>query len=321
MNLLLEVTGVRAEALDIISVELRDAMGRQLPPFEPGAHLQIELLNPREGLSFVRQYSICSDNRDRDRYVIAVARPPSSRGGSAAFHDFVRVGTSLKTGEPRNNFPLVADAGFYHFVAGGIGITPILGMIRWCIAHGKQWSLLYCARSKLRAAFYETLLSLGGDVRFHFDDECVPPIPDLTSEFADPVAREHVYCCGPAPLMQAVRDICADRNPDNVHFEWFSADASIVTSEPAGEFEIILEQSGIRLPVPEGRSILEVLEENGVTIASACREGVCGSCETAVISGQIDHRDHVLSKAERASNGTMMVCVSRAAGGTLTLDV
>jgi tetrachlorobenzoquinone reductase len=320
-TLSLIVTAVRAEALDVLSVELRDPKGAALPPFTPGAHLELDIVSVPGRPPLVRHYSLSNDSRETDRYVVAVARAPNGRGGSAAMHDFIRVGSAVSARGPRNNFPLDKSADFHRFIAGGIGITPVLSMIHWCVANDKQWSLLYSARSKNRAAFFELLRAFGNNVRFHFDDEHQGSASDLGAELSSPLRGEHVYCCGPAPLMEAVRTICSDRDPDTVHFEWFSAESSSVSSVEAGEFEIILRRKGLRLPVPKDRSILHVLENHGVVVSNSCREGVCGSCETTVCAGQVDHRDHVLTKSEKALNQTMMVCVSRAISDTLELDL
>jgi tetrachlorobenzoquinone reductase len=321
LDMLLTVTAVRAEALDVLSVELRNQSGTHLPSFAPGAHLEVEVPGSRSGTTLIRHYSICNDNREQDRYVIAVARPLDSRGGSAAIHNLVRVGSTLCVRGPRNNFPLEQEAQFYRFIAGGIGITPIISMILWCVANNKRWSLLYCVRSKTRAAFFETLSAMKNNVRFHFDDESVPAVPDLKAELCRTVSGEHAYCCGPAALMHAVRDLCSERKPDSVHFEWFSPDPTTVADTAPSEFEVILRRSGLRFGVPKDQSILETLETNGISVPNSCREGVCGTCETTVCSGEVDHRDHVLSKSERMANKSMMVCVSRAVSSSLELDL
>ena len=314
------VTGVRAEACDVLSFELRDPDGKPLAPFSPGAHLEIDVPTAH-GPGLIRHYSISSDWRDADHYVVTVARAAGSRGGSIAMHHDVRVGTTLEVRGPRNHFPLDTEAESFRFIAGGIGITPIMSMVRWCTANNKSWSLLYCARSKNRAAFYDQLSSMTEHVRFHFDDEHGAP-PNIAAELGQLDPRDHVYCCGPTPLMDRVREHCADRDPDSVHFEWFSADPSPqLTESQTGEFDIVLRRRGARAVVPPDRSILDILEELGVDMPNSCREGVCGTCETTVCAGEVDHRDHVLTPSEKAANQTMMVCVSRAASATLELDI
>jgi vanillate O-demethylase ferredoxin subunit len=338
----LAISAVRAQALDVISVELRDPRGMPLPPFAAGAHLEVDIASPQHGeRPLIRHYSLCNSPNERDRYVVAVARLATGRGGSIALHDLVHAGLTLDVRGPRNNFPLVADAGFYRFIAGGIGITPILSMIRWCEDHGKQWALLYCARSRIRAAFYEDLLPFGDKVRFHFDDERHGQVVDMAMELSRAHAGEHVYCCGPQPLMKAVERQSAGRAAGSVHFEWFGAGAGAGTDpspdpnpDPvqsrrenppqdtrAESFEVVLRSSGKRIRIPPDKSILDVLEENDIAVPYACREGVCRSCETRLCSGEAEHRDYVLTAAEQAANRSLMICVSRARSAVLELDL
>ncbi|WP_084386670.1 cupin domain-containing protein [Castellaniella caeni] len=314
----LEVADVQAEARDVISVELQAPGGAQLPPFEPGAHLPIDLPN---GLR--RHYSLSGDWRERDRYVIGIARAPQSKGGSLYAHQSLRRGMSLQVAAPRNNFPLAPDAAQYLFIAGGIGITPLLAMIRWCSAQGKPWRLAYAVRSAQRAAFLETLQAMpGGQVHVHADN--------LMAGFFDPVPwlqgapeGEHVYCCGPAPMMAAVKAAASHRDPKTVHFEYFAAPQD--SAPAAGKehaFMVELRRSSRTLQVPANKSILEVLEENGVEgVVSSCREGTCRTCETGICEGQVEHRDFCLTPEEQQANKSMMVCVSRARSERLVLDL
>ncbi|MEC5407446.1 PDR/VanB family oxidoreductase [Paraburkholderia sp. MPAMCS5] len=323
-TLTLIVTGYRAEAIDVASFELQAPDGKPLPEFAPGAHLEITLPEYDGAPSnLIRHYSLCNDSSEANRYVIAVGRALNSRGGSLAMHERVRVGSILRVRSPRNNFPLIEDAGHYRFIAGGIGITPILSMIHWCRAHGKSWSLLYCARSRARAAFYETVAGFGDSVRFHFDDEAGGVPADLTREFADEGASEHVYCCGPDGLMRAVQEASAGRAAESVHFEWFSA-RQLSSAQPESQetaFDIELQSTGKRFRVEPGTSILETLEQHGVSVPFACREGLCRTCETPLCGGEADHRDYVLSEEERRAQSMVMICVSRALSGTLILGV
>jgi vanillate O-demethylase ferredoxin subunit len=316
----LRVTQFQAEAKDVVSLELRDAGGKPLPAFAPGAHLEITV--PSTGASsapLIRHYSLCNDARERDRYVVAVGRVQDGRGGSQSVHEGVRVGATLMVQPPRNNFPLVDDAGHYRFIAGGIGITPILSMVRWCEAHNKTWSLLYCTRSRQRTAFLEELKSFGERVRFHFDDEAGGPL-DVASALAHSLADEHVFCCGPKPLMLAVEGHCASRDPTRVHFEWFSAKEVAHDAGASRPFSVILRQSGVTLDVPADRSILETMEDHGLSVPFSCREGLCRTCETPICAGEADHRDHVLSDSERRAQRSILICVSRARGDVLELD-
>ena len=315
-RLTLEVTDIRAEARDVVSVELRAKGGGELPPFEPGAHLEIQLPN-----GLVRHYSLTNDWRERDRYVVGVGRDAASRGGSVWIHQSLRRGTMLVCSTPRNNFRLDPQAGSFLFVAGGIGITPILAMVRRCAAEGRPWRLVYAARSAQRAAFAEALRALGPErVHLHFDDErgAVLDTAPLLAAVAD---GEHVYCCGPQPLMDAVRRHAQALPADRLHFEYFTAPPTDAAAAPAGSFEVELRSTGRRYPVPADRSILEVLEDAGLSLPFSCREGLCGTCLTGVCDGEPEHRDYVLTQAERDAGKSMTICVSRARSARLVLDL
>jgi tetrachlorobenzoquinone reductase len=314
-KLTVQVADVRAEALDVMKLELRAPGGGQLPPFEPGAHLDLHLPN-----GLVRQYSLTNDWRERDRYVIAVSRVADSRGGSSFVHSGVRAGAQLIIGAPLNTFALDPRAERFLFIAGGIGVTPIVAMIRWCAANAKPWRLIYAARSRQRAAFYEELCALAGaSAQFHFDDER-GQVLDVAEAVAGWQAGEWIYCCGPAPLMDSVKALTPHLPAGTVCFEWFTTPE---TDEPqqADAFRVRLERSGVEFDIPEHKSILEVLEENGIEHPFSCREGLCGTCLTNVLSGEPDHRDYVLSDEERASGKLMTICCSRSKSPLLTLDL
>ena len=314
-SLTVQVADVRAEARDVITLELRAIGGGELPPFEPGSHLDLHLPN-----GLVRQYSLINDWRERDRYVIGVGRAADSRGGSEFVHTAIRAGMQLKISAPRNNFPLDPDATDSLFIAGGIGITPIMAMIRWCAANRKDWRLIYAARSRQRAAFYEELCALGGDrVRFHFDDEC-GRVLDANQAISDWAEGQRIYCCGPDPLMNAVKTSTAHLPSGAVRFEWFTVPETDENLS-SDSFEVELARSNMKLAVPGDKSILEVLEENGFDIPFSCREGLCGTCVTNVCSGEPDHRDYVLSDEERESGKVMTVCCSRSRSPLLVLDL
>lgn len=322
----LTVSAIRAEALDVVSLELQDPLGNALPAFDPGAHLEITLTSTSTGTAgspLIRHYSLCNDPADTHRYQVAVGLAPSGRGGSRHVHTNIRLGSPLQVRPPRNNFPLSVEASHHRFIAGGIGITPILSMIRWCISNNRSWSLLYCARSRLRAAFYEELLAFPSAVRFHFDDEAQGHPADVAVALADPRAGEHVYCCGPQPLMRAVEAAGSNRPPGSLHFEWFAAapDAAQVASSPAAGFDVLIRSSGARLHVRPDQSILQALEENGISVPYACREGMCRTCETRLCGGEAEHRDFVLSDEEQRAQRSLMVCVSRARTPVLELDL
>lgn len=316
-DLLLRVASVAAEAKEVLRVELVDPAGTELPPFEPGAHLAVQLPG---GLA--RHYSLCNDPRERHRYVLGVGRSATSRGGSAWLHGGLKTGADLRCSRPINNFRLDASASRYVFVAGGIGITPIMAMVRWCEAHGREWRLYYAARSRQRLAFYEELREFGPRVRFHCDDDAGAPLP-VPSLMAEVPPEAQVYCCGPAPLMTAVQSHGSHLPPGALHFEWFSAPAADAQAPApaAGSFEIELKRSGGCFTVPPDQSVLEVLEANGHEVPFSCREGLCGTCETVVCEGEPDHRDYVYSEAQREGLRSMMVCVSRAKSPRLVLDL
>jgi len=309
------VADVRAEAKDVVTLELRAIGGGELPIFTPGAHLDVHLPN-----GLVRNYSLSNDCRERNRYVIGVGRAAESRGGSSYVHSSIRAGEKLKISAPRNNFPLDEDSTSFLFIAGGIGITPIIAMVRWCIANQKPWRLIYAARSRQRTAFYEELCELSGDrIQFHFDDERgqVLDVGQAISGWSD---GETIYCCGPTPLMEAVKTLTEHLPAGTVQFEWFTVPESDEPQE-SSSFTVKLERSGVEFEVPEHKSILEVLEEHGFEIPFSCREGLCGTCVTNVCSGEPDHRDYVLSDEEREAGKMMTICCSRSKSALLTLDL
>lgn len=309
---LVKVRAIRAVATDINSYELVAADGRPLPAFTAGAHVDVHAPN-----GMIRQYSLHGDPADRSAYRIAVKRESSGRGGSMSVHDAIEVGSSLGIVGPRNHFPLARDASRHVFIAGGIGITPIRAMIQSVAARGEEWHLHYCARTSDHAAFFDELKSIDARrVTPHFSEVPTLDVADLLRVPADGV---HVYCCGPQGLMQAVESATAHWPRGQVHFEWFAA--------PKGQWpanrpiEIQLARSGAIYLVPADDSILHVLRENGIHVPCACEEGVCGTCETAVLEGEPQHRDLLLSPEERAAGRTMMICVSRANSQRLVLDL
>ncbi|WP_322056366.1 PDR/VanB family oxidoreductase [Paraburkholderia sp. J63] len=313
-----EVRGMRVEAETVRSFELWPVVG-ELPPFEAGAHIDVHLPN-----GIVRQYSL-TNPQERHRYVIGVNRDAASRGGSVHMHDALALGTRLTIGVPRNHFPLDEAAGHSVLVAGGIGITPLLAMARRLNALGRRWDLYYCARTARRAAFLPELRALadahsGGTLHCVFDGEPGGAPLDLRDVLARHGAEADYYCCGPVALMDAFNAVLASLPPGRIHTEYFKAPEP--SSAAGGEaFTVRLERQQKSFVVPPGRSILDVLEAHGVPVMCSCREGVCGTCETAVIAGEPDHRDHVLSPDERAANRTMMICVSRCKGEWLALDI
>lgn len=309
------VTGLRLEAEGVLGIELRDRLCASLPPFEPGAHIDITFPN---GLT--RQYSIASPASDSTRYWLGVGLAAESRGASRFAHEQLRLGDCLQVGPPRSLFGLDDAAAGHLFVAGGIGITPILSMIRRCIEHGLTWRLLYCVRSRRHATYLEQLAPFPDQIELHADDE-QNGRADLERVLRQMPPGWHVYTCGPGAMMDAV---CGHANTSGIdrlalHLERFGADNRV--NGEADAFQVRLLRHGGRLSVPPNASILEVLEANGVCLPSACREGLCRSCEVPLASGTPDHRDYVLSEEERVANKSILICVSRAKCAELVLDV
>jgi tetrachlorobenzoquinone reductase len=298
---------------DVVEVRLVDPAGTRLPPWEPGAHVAIDLPN---GLT--RQYSLCGPEADDASWTIAVHRPTASRGGSAYVHDGLRIGALLPVTGPRNDFRL-EPADRHLLVAGGIGITPILAMARRLRATGADWALLYCGRSRAAMAFLAEVAAWEPErVRIHVDDEAGGPA-DLAVALAAH-AGALVHCCGPEPMLADVERLAPD--PALVRVERFRAPEP-AAPPPGGDapFDVVCAGSGLRVRVEPEESALDALARAGVAVPSSCGEGICGTCETKVLDGVPEHRDHVLSDAERAAGGSMFVCVSRARTAELVLDL
>ncbi|MGW8883793.1 PDR/VanB family oxidoreductase [Streptomyces sp. NPDC055749] len=297
------------EAEGVLSVELTHPDGKPLPAWTPGAHLDVHVGGQ------IRQYSLCGDPHTGDVYRIGVLNEPASRGGSRHVHTQLRPGQRVTVSEPRNHFAL-EDADGYVFVAGGIGITPLLAMAREAARRGAAWRMVYGGRSRASMAFTAELTALGGDVTLVPQDE--QGHIDLTAELAELPPGTLVYSCGPEPLLTAVEERCPG---DRLRLERFAAPVVEHTGEDEA-FEVECRASGVTLTVGAGTSILDAAEGAGLTVESSCRDGICGSCETRVLDGTPDHRDFLLSDAERAAGATMMICVSRCASRSrLVLDL
>jgi ferredoxin-NADP reductase len=311
----------RSDVADgVIALTLRHPAGRDLPGWQPGAHIDL-LLDGDSDAEVVRQYSLCGDPADCRTWQVAVLREPAGRGGSAFVHDKLTEGTTVRVRGPRNHFPL-QPARRYLFIAGGIGITPILPMIAEADSAGAQWTLLYGGRSGASMAFRDRLAGHGDKVLIRPQDEY--GLLDLASHLAEPTDEEddgvHVYCCGPEPLLAAVEERCRAWPTGSLHVERFhprAADPEAVSTD----FEVTLARSGRTVAVPAGVSVLEAVRASGVQVLYSCTEGTCGTCETDVLEGTPDHRDSVLTEAERAAGDTMMICVSRCKGSRLVLDL
>ena len=311
--LTLRVARAEKVAADIHSFELRSPSGGELPPFTAGAHVTVKSRN-----GSLRKYSLCNDPAERDRYVIAVKRDPTGRGGSVDLVDRTRVGDGLEVSAPHNAFELAAKAPSFILIAGGIGITPILSMARSLNAEGRRYTLYYLARSPGHAAFRDELQrgAFAGKVVIHHDGGDPARAFDLWPILERPSAA-HVYCCGPRPLLDGVRDMTGHWPAAAIHFESF-VDAGAAAKPGDKPFGVVLAKSGDRLEVPVGFSILEVMRSRGHDAPSSCESGTCGTCRTRLVSGEADHRDLVLMDDEKATQ--IMICVSRARSPEIVID-
>jgi tetrachlorobenzoquinone reductase len=305
---------ITQEAEGILLFEFRPRRGHSFPAFQAGAHIDLHLSN---GLN--RSYSIVNPQTDRDRYVIAVKNEISGRGGSRYIHHELRVGDSIKIGEPRNNFPLQEGSSHSVFIAGGIGITPLYSMIQRLEQLQRPWELHYAAADQTQAAFVAQLRSLRPKTHFYFKTErSSRGALDVTRIVSDSPNGTDFYCCGPTRMLLDFETATASIQPDHVHAEFFTA-----RDKPAveGGFKVILQRSGQEFIVQPGETILDTLLKFDVDIPYSCMEGVCGSCQVGVIEGIPDHRDLILSKEERAMNDKMLVCCSGSKSPKLILDL
>ncbi len=309
------VSQVVTEVEDIIRVELEAADGSILPDWSPGAHIDV-VLGP-----WRRKYSLCGRQGDRSALSIAILKEPAGRGGSAYFHDTLTHGTRLRIGGPKNHFKLDLAAEHFVLVAGGIGITPILAMADALKAQNRSYELHYCGRSRARMAFLERVLGdHGAATTLHVSD--VGQRLDLASQFAHIVPGTQVYACGPERLLSALETLAAAWPEGALKTEHFTSDTQTLDPTREQAFDAILEDSDLRLRVDADQTLLEALEAAGIDMPYDCREGLCGTCEVAVLEGEIDHRDKVLSTAERSAQTRMMACCSRAQpGSTLKLGL
>ncbi|ALE84454.1 ferredoxin [Pseudonocardia sp. HH130629-09] len=311
-NRTVRVAGRRRESDGVVSLELVAADGGRLPDWTPGAHVDLVLPG-----GHTRQYSLCGDRWDAHRYRVAVLREAAGRGGSAWVHDRLAVGDEIGLGGPRNNFPLV-PAPRYRFVAGGIGITPMLPMIATADLLGADWALLYGGRTRGSMAFTAELAAHGDRVRTVPQEE--QGLLDLPGFLGAPAPDTRVYGCGPAPLLTALARATAGWPSHAVRTERFVPRATGAVRDTA--FEVHLARRGTDVTVPPGRSVLDAVADAGVDVLSSCRQGTCGTCETTVLAGVPDHRDSVLDDDdERAAADCMLVCVSRSVGPRLVLDL
>jgi ferredoxin-NADP reductase len=312
----LDVRKLTAVTPSIREIELVAADGA-LPPFTAGAHIDVTLGNGEE-----RSYSLLNDPAETHRYVLAVLREADSRGGSTFVHDHLREGDRLASTPPVNNFQ-INEAGENHIlIGGGIGITPLKAMTHRLVARGANFTLHYCARDRERAAYLDTLTAaLGERLHLHLDGGDPARGLDVAALLSKRPSAAHVYVCGPAGLIRAVREAARDWPKGTVHYELFrGAEADVAPRSSDQAFEITLARAGKTLTVPADKSILEVLRTNGFKIKTLCKEGVCGTCRVGLLAGKADHRDEVLTDEQREHE--IQVCVSRALPNeTLVLDL
>ena len=310
------VQQVREAATDVLELTLAPAGGGTLPAWAPGAHLELALPSGRR-----RQYSLCGDPA-APTWTVAVLREPGGRGGSVEVHEVAVPGARFTVRGPRNHFPLL-DAQEHLLVAGGIGVTPVLAMARELVAAGRPVSMVYGGRTAGSMAFLPELTALLGD-RLTVVPQDTSGHPDVAGALAAAGPGVAVYCCGPGPMIAAVRTACAAAGlADRLHTELFTApeDGPVFDTAHDTAFSVTLARTGVTVPVPADRRLGEVLKEVTGAVAYDCEQGYCGSCETRVLGGEPEHRDTVLTEDDRAAGRSMMVCVGRARGASLTLDL
>jgi ferredoxin-NADP reductase len=306
------LAAIHYAAHDINIYELSRPDDIKLPATQAGAHVDLHLPN-----GLVRQYSIFVPDLSPTRYALAIKREAISRGGSRYIFDELKVGALLRISEPVNRFRLNDGAAHSILIAGGIGITPIWAMAKELQADDRSWELHYACRSRPDMAFHDPLKRLA-NVRFYFGNDETSAALDLESIVSHAPKHAHLYCCGPARMLNSFEDVTSHWPSDQVHLERFAAKEK---ASLEGGFVVELARSGGELIIPPNKSILTVLRDAGVDVPYSCEDGVCGACVTSVISGVPDHRDSVLSKAEREANKSMMICCSGCRDGRLILDL
>lgn len=334
-RMLVQVRAISYQGENINCYEVADPAGKELPPFSAGSHIDLYFRDQR-----VRQYSLCSSPLDRSRYQFAVQREAQGRGGSRAIFERVHVGRILTISEPRNSFPLRAEATRHLFLAGGIGITPFMSMIHYLHSQGGQFALHYCTRSPDKTAFLEQLKPLQAQGRAHIYHDGGDPsrgldIPSLLRVYEP---GTHLYYCGPKGFMAAVEAAAAHWPREAVHFEYFSPPAA--QGSPAGMaaavdhggfssgelegtigvgFQVKVSSSGQIFDIPNDKSIVQVLREHGIAVQTSCESGLCGTCRTRYLEGVPEHRDYILDEAERGQE--VLICCARSRTRLLVLDL
>ncbi|ORA21481.1 PDR/VanB family oxidoreductase [Mycobacterium aquaticum] len=298
----------------VVQLRLRPQDGAHFARWLPGAHIDVML--PGGAL---RQYSLHSDPTAADEYLISVLYEPDGRGGSRAVHDDVQVGQKLAISEPRNHFELTS-ARSYLFIAGGIGITPILPMVRSVAVRRLPWRLVYGGRTRTSMAYLDEVLAQpGGRVDIYPQDET--GMLDVLGILNDSSAGDAIYCCGPAGLLEAVEQHCKNDQAERLHVERFAASAQFLDQADDQEFELVLNRTGVTLTIPPDRTAMDVISEQTSLSPFSCGVGSCGTCEVAVLEGTPDHRDSILSAKERAANQIMHICVGRSQTPRLVIDL
>ncbi len=304
-------------ASGIRSFVLAKEDGQPLPPFGPGAHIDVHLPG-----TMTRQYSLCGEADRTDSYMIAVLKATESRGGSHAMHG-LKEGDHLAVDGPRNHFALVEEADHSVLIAGGIGVTPLLTMAEHLAATNQSFELHYCVRSLPTAAFLKRLQSAVPGDRFclYCDDAKPPGAIDFALVCRAPIPGKHLYVCGPSGFMEAALNAARQAGwaEKNLHREYFAAAPS--EGIAAGGFRVKLARSGRSLEVGPDQSVVEALAANGVVVPVSCEQGICGTCVTRVLAGELEHHDHFLTNAERERGDQFTPCCSRAKSAELVLDL
>lgn len=311
-QLTLKIVARQAAADGVVSLTLADPSGKRLPDWTPGSH--IDLVLPTGG---TRQYSLCGDRWDPHTYRVGVLHEPKGRGGSAFVHRELAVDSMVAVGGPRNNFRLL-PAQRYTFLAGGIGITAMLPMLRNAVMLGAEAQLIYLGRSRTTMAFLDELTEFGDRVVVLPKDE--HGMANLPSLIGQPLPGTKVYACGPQRMLDAIEEHCRDWPVGSLRTEHFTAKEQ---GEPARKdaFEVELASSGLTVTVEPGTSVLDAIQSLGANVLSSCRTGTCGTCEVTILEGKPDHRDSILNETERATGTCMFPCVSRSCSDRLVLDL
>ncbi len=307
-----------AETADIATFELVPVDGTSLPAFTAGSHIDVTVPG-----GLVRQYSLCNDPTERYRYVIGVLKEAASRGGSRAMHDVVREGDVLRISAPKSHFTLAHGVRRSLLLAGGIGVTPILCMAEQLATMGAQFAMHYSVRSAARMAFRKRIedSAFADRVRFHIDDGTASQKLDIPALFKADDEGMHVYVCGPKGFMDAVLGAARQAGwaEERLHYELFSVEAAPATENTA--FEVKLASSGQVIVVQADQTVVQALAGAGISITTSCEQGVCGTCLTRVLEGEVEHRDIFLTSIEQAANDQFTPCCSRAKSACLVLDL